>query len=443
MKCTGGGRNYQYSVCFWDYEDGDDCDNAIPVILSSSCGYVIYDNNGHIDSDEVDASCAAGANAEDVWFVFTTGIDGTVAVDLRPLGMTDSGLEIYAGTCGNLISLGCSDDKGLIPTYPNGLMSRLMGTLAPLTQYYARVWAYLGGTGTFEVCFREMPQPINDKCATPIPLTLTTNYTMTNWGTTPAIVEDPLASACNGSLDNSAWLTFTTSVSGDYTINLTNIECSQGTGLQVDVGSWVGPVCASGNWVSDNCTNPYNCNDINIIAAGLLPATTYYIFVDGWGALQEFADFDIRVTPPASLPIELVEFNCVGLLNNVEVSWTVASQVNNDYYVVEHSLDVYEWNTITTVDGAGNSNQLMSYSIIHENPINGINYYRLTQVDFDGQSETFYPIVCDRTVNERVDEVLYYNYLGQNIVEPTSGLYIRHTTYSNGTTIIDKVYLEK
>ena len=45
------------------------------------------------------------------------------------------------------------------------------------------------------------------------------------------------------------------------------------------------------------------------------------------------------------------------------------------------------------VKGAGNSVHDMNYAFIDENPLNGNNYYRLTQVNFDGKSASYSPVV--------------------------------------------------
>ena len=88
------------------------------------------------------------------------------------------------------------------------------------------------------------------------------------------------------------------------------------------------------------------------------------------------------------LPVELIEFNAFA--NNkrtVDITWTTASEINNDYFKVEKSTDIENWETIATVNGAGNSNSTLHYISEDKNPIFGLNYYRLKQVDFDGVSE--------------------------------------------------------
>lgn len=441
MVCAGGGKNYQWSVCFFDYEPGDDCNNAIPVTLASTCGYTTYSNVNFIESDELDPSCASGTTAEDIWFKFTTDATGRVAVDLRPGTITDTGLEIYSGACNSLISVGCSDDKGISPTYPNAYSARLEGTLSASTQYYARAWKNGGGTGNFEACFRLWPTLSNDACASATPLTLSTSYPMTNWAGTVSAITDPATSACNGSLDNSVWFSFTTTIAGNYIVDLTSINCSQGKGLQVDVGKWSAASCVSANWVSNVCANPGTCGNMSLTTSALTAATTYYVFVDGWGAMGEDAEFNIMVTPPIPLPIELLSFDCEWDSDRIKLLWSTATEENNDYFTIEKSLDGENWYIVSTIKGGGNSMSLMDYEYIDINTSQGTVYYRLSQTDYDGKKETFditscyHNIECDAILNTK-----YYNLLGQEIDGNYKGAVIVVRTYINGKINVEKTY---
>jgi hypothetical protein len=87
------------------------------------------------------------------------------------------------------------------------------------------------------------------------------------------------------------------------------------------------------------------------------------------------------------LPVELIEF--VATPNEFEVllDWATASEINNDYFLVEKSTDGFEWITIGMVNGEGNSTDYNFYDLIDPNPFLETSYYRLKQVDFDGRFE--------------------------------------------------------
>lgn len=89
------------------------------------------------------------------------------------------------------------------------------------------------------------------------------------------------------------------------------------------------------------------------------------------------------------LPIELIDFTVTVVSNNVDLNWSTASETNNDFFTIEQSSDGINFIFIGTMIGAGNSITLKKYSFTHENPIEGVSYYRLKQTDKDGRSVYF------------------------------------------------------
>jgi hypothetical protein len=87
-----------------------------------------------------------------------------------------------------------------------------------------------------------------------------------------------------------------------------------------------------------------------------------------------------------SLPVELLYFTADKNDGLVKLNWVTASEINNDYFVVERSQDGISFYAIAAVDGAGNSNSFNYYSAIDYYPLEGVSYYRLQQFDFDGAS---------------------------------------------------------
>lgn len=96
------------------------------------------------------------------------------------------------------------------------------------------------------------------------------------------------------------------------------------------------------------------------------------------------------------LPIELITFNAYKINNSVGIFWQTATELNNDYFIIERSGNGVSYETIATVSGAGNSSSILDYSFIDNNPINGMSYYRLTQTDYDGRFETFDAVSINR-----------------------------------------------
>ncbi len=85
------------------------------------------------------------------------------------------------------------------------------------------------------------------------------------------------------------------------------------------------------------------------------------------------------------LPIELMDFKAVLVENVVTITWATASEINNDYFTVEKSSDGLAFETLDTIDGTGNSSQLVKYKYTDAKPNSGVSYYRLKQTDFNGE----------------------------------------------------------
>jgi hypothetical protein len=94
-------------------------------------------------------------------------------------------------------------------------------------------------------------------------------------------------------------------------------------------------------------------------------------------------------TTAVLLPVELIAFQTKCLDSYAEISWTTASEVNNDYFQVERSINGENWEVIGIVQGNGTTSNENHYSLKDENPRGSIAYYRLRQVDFDGTQEVF------------------------------------------------------
>ncbi|MDB4534085.1 T9SS type A sorting domain-containing protein [Vicingaceae bacterium] len=89
------------------------------------------------------------------------------------------------------------------------------------------------------------------------------------------------------------------------------------------------------------------------------------------------------------LPIELVSFAANVNLEQVDLKWITSTEINNDYFTIERSVDAQNWEEILTVNGAGNSNQTQEYYDIDYEPLSGASYYRLKQTDYNGKFEYF------------------------------------------------------
>ncbi len=112
------------------------------------------------------------------------------------------------------------------------------------------------------------------------------------------------------------------------------------------------------------------------------------------------------------VPVTLLTFN--GTLQNRQVflNWQTSSEFNNDYFSLERS-NATVFTAIGRINGNGTSSLLHNYSFIDQAPLNGVNYYRLKQIDFDGNYKYSHiiPIYMD---NDLVVNA-YYNSLNNSI----------------------------
>jgi hypothetical protein len=91
----------------------------------------------------------------------------------------------------------------------------------------------------------------------------------------------------------------------------------------------------------------------------------------------------------STLPVDMLYSNAETVNGNVVITWTTASEINNDFFTIERSNDLINWNAIGTVSGAGNSKTETEYEYTDFTTLSGTTYYRIVQTDFDGTSETF------------------------------------------------------
>ena len=88
-------------------------------------------------------------------------------------------------------------------------------------------------------------------------------------------------------------------------------------------------------------------------------------------------------------PLKLLDLSATKINKATLVSWTTSSETNNDYFSLEWSRDGRDFKEIAQIKSKGDHRGNQKYSFTHRNPALGTNYYRLTQYDLDGRSETF------------------------------------------------------
>lgn len=131
-------------------------------------------------------------------------------------------------------------------------------------------------------------------------------------------------------------------------------------------------------------------NDVNVQSPTVNMEDMKFLLNDGNASFT----FDNMVIQEGNinLPVELTKLATKPTPNSIFVNWQTASETNNDYFAVEHSLDAKTYNPLGQIKGHGTKLTTSQYTYEHTTPSVGSNYYRLKQVDFDG-TFTYSPII--------------------------------------------------
>jgi hypothetical protein len=226
----------------------------------------------------------------------------------------------------------------------------------------------------------------------------------------------------NITISSSGWLNISFSTTFDYngTDNLLII-------IENRDGSW-----ASGYGYSENEFDNCSCSNDYM---------SWYKFADnsyptGYGTRDQSYRPNIKVGYSELLPVELIYLKGESLSPNKNIiKWATASELNNDYFEIKVLNENNQFITLDIIDGNGTTTSYNEYTYIHENVKQGLNTYLIKQIDFDGNSETFTPIIIENLISN--PEILrIINSLGQEVSEDYPG--IIYKIYNNGK--VDKIY---
>ena len=112
------------------------------------------------------------------------------------------------------------------------------------------------------------------------------------------------------------------------------------------------------------------------------------------------------------LPIELTEFEARLLnKNQAKLNWQTASEIDNDYFILQRRSSVgQDYENIAKIDGAGNSVEQLTYEFIDDLPaLEEVFYYRLKQVDFDGEESLSAVRIVNRNIDKNERVLIYPN----------------------------------
>ena len=121
-----------------------------------------------------------------------------------------------------------------------------------------------------------------------------------------------------------------------------------------------------------------------------IPSSGYQVVsVDSMTQFAAQSSGFYKLEAPWFVPVELTSFDAQLVATDVILSWTTATELNNQGFEIEHSIDNEKFSKIGFVPGFGTTSESKSYSFIISNIEPGLQYYRLKQIDFDGTVTTY------------------------------------------------------
>ena len=186
---------------------------------------------------------------------------------------------------------------------------------------------------------------------------------------------------------------------------------------------------AGGNRTSTG--DGYSVIELTIPAGVSNIAIDLYCRVNSAG--EEWWIDNISLIKNTGLPIELTEFTGTKYSEYNVVKWQTASEHNNSHFILERTTtgNFTEKDVINITTGAGNSTELLDYSFVDTDAPAAINYYRLSQVDYDGAFKQYGPIAIDNRPHKLIVKTI--NLLGQPVTEEYRGIVIN--IYDDGTSV--------
>jgi hypothetical protein len=415
---------------------GDVCATATVLPINTTCSNSASNIVGANTASGETPLPFCGANWKDIWYKFT-GTGNMVVIKYTPVPGRDALIAVYTGSCGSLTQIDCGDLNG--NNTPE--VSIIENTSTSLT-YYVRVMRFGSGNMNGQICAWGGVETFGNSCFTPPSIGISNPILYSSTLSTPVgqAAYDPSTTqfTCNGSIDNLTYFkVITNSAGGTITLNVDEVSCWVNTGIQIGLFLPTTPCSSPTDWNNTVFCNLISANTTTIVNwTGLLPNTTYYMIIDGYGG--DLCGW--RITFSGVLPIDLVSFTGETYNDYNILKWITASEVNNDYFTIERSHNAIDFEKVDIVNGGGNSNIVLTYTLVDTKPYKTVTYYRLIQTDYDGKHETSNIISVSRPNNGDVLELIkIVNILGQEVTENSEGVKIYF--FNNGTVI--KKYIPK
>ena len=355
----------------------NDCVNATTLTVNAAC---VNGTNKEATVQAGENSACQGSITKSVWYKFVaTAASMFVEIELTATSGCYLSSAVYSGSCLPSTAVACEDAA----SGPNLNIHNLTG-LNVGTTYYIQV-GYTGGmfcgnnnnagTGA-DFCIKVGTPQNCASCATPCGPICVYPTTPTVAQVTSTCTAYPLRSRINSGQSKSQCYTFT-AVAASFSLQMiiNAVGCSGGN---VSTFNWQLYHAACGAAVQSGNLSNLNATGLTIGSA--------YVLCYSWTATCQHNSVYPYIVATSPLPVSWLYFDGKQTEQEVFLKWSTASEINNAYFSIERSRDGVEFESIGHVTGAGTSSQTSTYRYSDIDPQSGVNYYRIVQVDYDGQS---------------------------------------------------------
>ena len=192
----------------------------------------------------------------------------------------------------------------------------------------------------------------------------------------------------------------------DCSDNLVTICCHVDVAYNDGVASWqYGHIINGDVEMSSDIINTDVMNSVkHCVQISCVDVVEFYI--NSWtepdGAGIQCAP--LRTYPQAAVPVEFGKFSAQAKNNAVELYWTTLSEINNDKFEIQKRIGNEDFETIGEINAFGNSSEEKAYSYLDRESVEGLSYYRINQVDYDGISaySKVISVLNDRILEEQL-----------------------------------------
>lgn len=183
------------------------------------------------------------------------------------------------------------------------------------------------------------------------------------------------------------------------TLNLTNLNNNKSNGINAPSGR------ACIRYTGNAALNSNLSSTSNVVVCKATGATT-----SGGASFGSAAVTTGCSSCLVALPIELLYFKAECTSTDLVLKWATASEKNNAYFTLEKSIDGINWESISKLKGAGNSDELLIYETHYAYQVLEKNvYFRLKQTNVNGTFTYSEIIDQKKCLMEHVGYIVYPN----------------------------------